>query len=147
MGKPRRRYSHAEVIATTQAFLAQHGRMPTKEETGVEYNLPHYKTILLMFGNWEDFTRHVTGKSPVLRQRKCLKCEHSFPSEGPENRICPQCKNTDEWRETSDWLAGKTMTRQQLFGGRRLMQYPEALKEDFGHHGFSIISPEGNSDV
>lgn len=26
------------------------------------------------------------------KPRVCLKCNHTFPSKGPENRICPECQ-------------------------------------------------------
>ena len=27
----------------------------------------------------------------MVRDRVCLKCNRSFPSQGPHNRICPSC--------------------------------------------------------
>ncbi len=41
--------------------------------------------------------------------RKCLMCRETFSSEGAHNRICPKCKLTRTWREstpdgtTRDW--------------------------------------------
>ena len=29
--------------------------------------------------------------------RLCLGCRKPFPSAGPHERICPRCKETEEW--------------------------------------------------
>lgn len=37
-----------------------------------------------------------------LDQRDCLSCQQPFLSEGPANRICPECKESPEWRSGGD---------------------------------------------
>ena len=34
----------------------------------------------------------VISPLPMVRNRVCLKCDRSFLSQGPHNRICPACK-------------------------------------------------------
>ena len=38
------------------------------------------------------------GKLPA-RRRSCLACCESFDSDGPHERICAACKDTEEWRD------------------------------------------------
>jgi hypothetical protein len=33
------------------------------------------------------------------RLRRCLICGEHFPSEGPHNRVCRKCKNSQVWRQ------------------------------------------------
>lgn len=33
-----------------------------------------------------------------MKVRSCLRCRGKFFSDGPGNRICGTCKNTDEWK-------------------------------------------------
>ena len=35
------------------------------------------------------------------KKRSCLKCQTQFMSSWPGERICPQCKTTSEWRDSS----------------------------------------------
>ncbi|MFQ6016750.1 MAG: hypothetical protein ACE5KF_01010 [Kiloniellaceae bacterium] len=39
-----------------------------------------------------------THQDPA-RLRRCLICGCNFPSEGPHNRICRKCKNSQAWRQ------------------------------------------------
>lgn len=41
---------------------------------------------------------HIQNMPPGMKIRCCLRCRSQFFSEGPGNRICGACKNTDEWR-------------------------------------------------
>jgi len=34
------------------------------------------------------------------KSRRCLKCNAEFESEGPHNRICPQCKKLSCWKNS-----------------------------------------------
>ena len=33
------------------------------------------------------------------KTRKCLMCGDQFPSDGPGNRVCKNCKTTQTWRD------------------------------------------------
>jgi len=33
------------------------------------------------------------------RLRRCLMCGEKFTSDGPHNRICRRCKNSQAWRQ------------------------------------------------
>jgi len=35
---------------------------------------------------------------PQPQQRRCLKCDRMFPSEGAHHRVCDPCKWTEDWR-------------------------------------------------
>lgn len=37
----------------------------------------------------------VISPLPLVRNRLCLKCDRSFRSRGPSNRICPACKRVN----------------------------------------------------
>lgn len=42
--------------------------------------------------------RESTRRTPRAREavvRPCLRCGHSFPSEGPHNRLCNRCRGID----------------------------------------------------
>ena len=41
-------------------------------------------------------------RQPSL-QRSCLRCEKKFESVGKQNRVCDNCKGTEDWR-----MAGAT---------------------------------------
>jgi uncharacterized paraquat-inducible protein A len=30
-------------------------------------------------------------RQPKAKTRTCLRCDRTFPSRGPENRLCPRC--------------------------------------------------------
>jgi hypothetical protein len=38
------------------------------------------------------------------KQRRCLKCRKLFMSDWPGERICPQCKTKEDWRDGRSWL-------------------------------------------
>lgn len=38
------------------------------------------------------------AKTADLEMRTCLRCGKAFESSGPANRICEECKHTDDWR-------------------------------------------------
>lgn len=40
----------------------------------------------------------ISDMSSSMKIRQCLKCRGPFFSDGPGNRICGACKNTDEWK-------------------------------------------------
>ena len=35
----------------------------------------------------------------AARRRSCLACGQGFASDGPHERICGPCKDTEEWRD------------------------------------------------
>jgi hypothetical protein len=39
------------------------------------------------------------GAKRVAGWRACLSCGEVFASEGPHERICGPCKDTEEWRD------------------------------------------------
>ena len=39
-----------------------------------------------------------SGKSSA-RRRSCLACRQGFDSDGPHERVCAPCKDTEEWRD------------------------------------------------
>ena len=36
--------------------------------------------------------------------RSCLRCQTEFVSESIDNRICPNCKGSDEWKHSEQGL-------------------------------------------
>jgi hypothetical protein len=40
-----------------------------------------------------------TRAKDIYEIRACLMCAEGFQSEGKQNRICPRCKDSVEWRE------------------------------------------------
>lgn len=40
-----------------------------------------------------------------VKTRNCLKCEESFESSWPGERICKRCKSSDSWRNGSSFEA------------------------------------------
>jgi hypothetical protein len=40
-----------------------------------------------------------------VKTRNCLKCEESFESSWPGERICKRCKSSDSWRNSSSFEA------------------------------------------
>jgi len=46
------------------------------------------------------------GGKPAARCRPCLACGERFASEGPHERICPPCKDTEEWRDLAAATGG-----------------------------------------
>lgn len=40
----------------------------------------------------------ITEMKATMKVRSCLRCRSQFFSDGPGNRICGGCKNTDEWK-------------------------------------------------
>jgi hypothetical protein len=60
------------------------------------------------FFNGEYGKERVAKKKPELIRMKCLRTEpgeHYFMSEGPHNRVCPDCKKLSGWKtdfETPD---------------------------------------------
>lgn len=41
----------------------------------------------------------------VPKIRACLRCESEFPSQWSGERICPHCKNSAAWRNSSPYTA------------------------------------------
>ena len=41
----------------------------------------------------------VEGAKSAAGRRACLSCGERFASEGPHERICGPCKDTEEWRD------------------------------------------------
>lgn len=39
------------------------------------------------------------GAKQAAGRRACLSCGERFASEGPHERICGPCKDTEEWRD------------------------------------------------
>ena len=37
------------------------------------------------------------------KERNCMMCYKPFKSQGNHNRICWQCKNTDDWHYGNDY--------------------------------------------
>ena len=40
-----------------------------------------------------------------VKSRNCLKCENTFESSWPGERVCKRCKSSDSWRNGSDFEA------------------------------------------
>lgn len=55
-------------------------------------------------GSGEPPTRARSG----TRRRDCLLCSAAFPSQGPHQRICDACKETDNWRNGAAVTGGHT---------------------------------------
>ncbi len=43
--------------------------------------------------------RKASGGKSSARRRSCLACRQSFDSDGPHERVCAPCKDTEEWRD------------------------------------------------
>jgi hypothetical protein len=43
--------------------------------------------------------RKATGAKTTAGRRSCLACGQGFDSDGPHERVCPACKDTEEWRD------------------------------------------------
>ncbi len=46
--------------------------------------------------------RHRLGRRGGARARRCMTCLKLFQPDHRFNRICPRCKQSDEWRSGSD---------------------------------------------
>ena len=92
--------------------LAIRFRMTYNEAKGFRhYHRDAIKTLAAERGLPEPFRRvrfrrdvaYVKRNTPKSTNvKKCLCCGKSFPSEGPGNRICRQCKNTSAWSVGND---------------------------------------------
>ena len=53
------------------------------------------------------------GHTPkdVPRERKCLRCETKFQSEGFGERICRRCKGSNAWRNAAPGGQGSSRRR------------------------------------
>ena len=40
-------------------------------------------------------------RTPRRRWRRCLRCRDTFKGQGPGERICEACKETDGWRNAA----------------------------------------------
>lgn len=40
----------------------------------------------------------ISEMNSTMKVRCCLRCRSQFFSDGPGNRICGACKNTDDWK-------------------------------------------------
>jgi hypothetical protein len=42
--------------------------------------------------------RRLLERAANMSRRRCLMCGEDFPSEGPGNRVCDDCKRLESWR-------------------------------------------------
>lgn len=66
----------------------------------------------LSFGLWDTpstepvkTNRRNSKPRKVKEPRRCLACSKTFPSIGPHNRICSNCKDQDMWRGPVEFSA------------------------------------------
>lgn len=38
-----------------------------------------------------------------VKMRNCLRCQDTFESSWPGERVCKRCKSSDSWRNASDY--------------------------------------------
>lgn len=111
-----RSFNQEHIVAQGRAFFALHQRLPTLEEVKTIPWLPCYHAIRKYVG-WKQWLVLIQETEDVgTRHRVCLKCNSSFSPSPPDARVCPSCKLTDDWHDTTDWFCGYTVTRHHVDG-------------------------------
>ena len=54
-----------------------------------------------------DYRKPESINKKEKKERDCMMCYKPFKSEGNHNRICWQCKNTDDWYYGNDYGLAK----------------------------------------
>jgi len=95
-----------EEIATLRQMLAD-GVAHAEIAERLKRTIPAVKAKADELRTEADYAKQATTQAhTTARPRKCLRCERIFPSEGPHNRLCGECRHHEVYRGMASCITG-----------------------------------------
>jgi hypothetical protein len=100
-----------DALAAGRRFLAQYGTLPKAPDLRACYGLPSGTMIRRLFGSLRQFQEQLAPAEarrppPASPPARCLHCEQLYTPAHRWTRICPRCKDTEDWHASLEWMGG-----------------------------------------